>query len=138
MAPKAKSPKKKKPKAAKAPRKETRENPGQGHNIETLKEAGGDIVEKFLALSKDMASDMAGYRADFKTLYDDAANSLGLKKSVISRELKRILKNKLAEEKEREMASDEREQTILLRESLAGTPFGEWAAGELAPPVVSE
>ena len=141
MAPKVKAPKEKKPKAPKtpkAPRKETRENPGQGHNIEALKEMGGEIVERFLNLSKDMASDMAGYRSDFNTLYDEAANSLGLKKSVLSRELKRILKNKLAEEKEREIASDEREQTILFREIMDGTPFGQWAAGQLAEAAVSE
>lgn len=138
MAPKAKSPKEKKPKAAKAPRKETRENPGQGHNIASLTELGGEITERFMQLSKDMASDMAGYRSDFNNLYDEASNKMGLKKSVITRELKRILKNKVAEEKEKEMEKDVREQTELFRTAMVGTQFEMWAKGDLAASAVAE
>lgn len=62
-----KEPKEKKPRAA---RKETRENPGVGHNVASLRKQGSAFVERFLTLSDSMASDMAGYRSDFKELYE--------------------------------------------------------------------
>jgi len=125
---KAKAPKvpkeaaEKKPKAAKANRKETRESPGAGHNLASLRAQGADFVERFINLSDAMASDMAGYRSDFKNLYEEAANDLGLKKSVITKELKRILANKKAAEAEKDMPADERQQQ-----------FEMFAAGDLAP-----
>lgn len=128
----------KKKKAVKAPRKEVREKPGKGHNLEALREEGEGIVAEYLELAKSMDSDMAGYRSDFNDLYDKASDKLGIKKSVLSRELKRIRAAKKAEEKEQEMAPDEREQTELFREAMEGTPFGDYAAGELAKPKVKD
>lgn len=121
-------------KAPKASRKEVRENPGLGHNVNDLGKAAAPLVERFLALKKTQRSDMSGYAADFKTIYEEAANDLGLKQSVVAKELKRIDAKKLAEEKEKEMAADERQQTILFRQCFAGTPFEHLAAGDLAAP----
>lgn len=115
-----KEPKEKKPRAA---RKDVRESPGIGHNVAALRKAGLAFVERFITLSDSMASDMAGYRSDFKELYEEAANDLGLKKSVITRELKRILANKKAAEAEMELAPDEREQIDLWRGAMVGTPI---------------
>ena len=81
-----------------------------------------------------MESDMAGYRSDINNLYEEAANDLGLKKSVVSKELKRIEAKKKAEDKEKEMAADEREQTELFRACFAGTPIEHLAGGDLAAP----
>lgn len=118
----------------KSKRKETRENPGMGHNIASLRTDGAAFVERFLTLSESMASDMGGYRSDFKELYEEAAGDLGLKKSVITKELKRILANKKAAEKEAKMAADEREQSELWRAAMVGTQFELWSEGALAEP----
>lgn len=122
------------PKTPPAPRRETRENPGMGHNVTALREIGAPLVEEFIALYEQMESDMAGYRSDINTLYEKVAGDLGLKKTVVSKELKRILARKKAEAKEKEMASDERAQTELWRAAMAGTQFELWASGDLAEP----
>lgn len=137
MAAKPKAKVKKAPKE-RAPRKEVRENPGMGHNLTDLRAKIAPFVTRFIKLSDDMASDMAGYRSDFNTLYEEGAGEGGIKKSVLTKELKRIYANKKAEEKEKEMAPDEREQTELFRAAMEGTPFGDWAAGSLATPESSE
>lgn len=118
----------------KANRKETRENPGLGHNVNDLGKLAAPLVERYLTLKEAMESDMAGYRSDINNLYEEAANDLGLKKSVVSKELKRIETKKKAEDKEKEMAADERQQTILFRQCFAGTPFEHLAEGDLAAP----
>ena len=123
-----------KPAKKKANRKETRENPGLGHNVNDLGKTATPLVERYLKLKEAMESDMAGYRSDINNLYEEAANDLGLKKSVVSKELKRIEAKKKAEDKEKEMAADEREQTELFRACFAGTPFESLAAGDLAAP----
>ncbi len=115
-------------------RKGTRENPGAGHNSAQMAELATNHLEKYLALKDSMDSDMAGYRKDFDTLYEKAANEMGLKKSVITKELKRIAANKKAADKEKELAKDEREQTELFRSCFAGTPFEAFAEGDLATP----
>lgn len=130
----AEKPKKKSAKKPKAPRKETRENPGKGHNSADLAENAVPLVEEYLKLKEAMESDMAGYRADINNLYEKAAGDLGLKKSVVAKELKRIEARKKAEAKEKELAPDEREQTELFRACFAGTPFEGLAEGELAKP----
>lgn len=125
-----------KPKAKKAakPRKQVRENPGLGHNAAKLAEDAVPFLERYLKLKEAMESDMAGYRSDINNLYEEAANELGLKKSVVSKELKRIEANKKAADKEKEMAADERQQTELFRSCFAGTPFEAFAEGDLAAP----
>ena len=123
-----------KPAKKKANRKETRENPGLGHNVNDLGKTATPLVERYLKLKEAMESDMAGYRSDINNLYEEAANDLGLKKSVVSKELKRIEAKKKAEDKEKEMAADEREQTELFRACFAGTPFEHLAEGDLAAP----
>lgn len=139
MAPKKSvKPKPVKEKPAKPARKETRETPGAGHNAEKLRDLGQGVVEEFLKLSADMESDMAGYRSDFAKMYERAAGELGLKKSVLTAELKRILKRKKEEQKEKELAPDERQQTEIFRDAMAGTAFGDWAAGVLAAPDATE
>lgn len=134
MTKKAKKKIAKAPKTPPAPRRETRTNPGMGHNVTALREIGEPLVDEFLKLYEQMESDMAGYRSDINNLYEKAAGDLGLKKTVVSKELKRILARKKAEAKEKEMAPDERQQTELFRASMEGTPFGDWAAGTLAEP----
>ncbi len=129
MAKDKKAPKKKKPS-----RREVRENPGLGHNVNDLGKLATPFVDRYLALKTAMDSEAAGYRSDIKTLYEEAANELGLKKTVVAKELKRIEAKKKAEDKEKEMAPDERQQTILFRECFAGTPFEALAAGDLAAP----
>lgn len=142
-APKAKivkAPKKPKaskpPKTPKAPggRAETRENPGKGHNVAALRDIGVDFVARFLKLDEQEQSDAAGYRADKKNLYYEASNALGLKSTVVQKELKRILANKRAKEKEAEMEAAEREQTELWRSAMAGTQFQLFSEGDLASP----
>lgn len=123
-----------KPAKKKANRKETRENPGLGHNVNDLGKTAAPLVDRYLKLKEAMESDMAGYRSDINNLYEEAANDLGLKKSVVSKEMKRIEAKKKAEAKEKEMAQDEREQTILFRACFAGTPFEALAEGDLAAP----
>ena len=115
-------------------RKEVRENPGLGHNVNDLGKKATPFVDRYLALKASMESDMAGYRTDIKNLYEEAANDLGLKKSVVAKELKRIEAKKKAEDKEKEMAADERQQTELFRACFAGTPFEHLAEGDLAAP----
>lgn len=138
MAPK--KPKKKvekAPKAAKAKKKgrrETRDNPGAGHNLETMQAESGEVIADYLDLSEKMASDMAGYAADFATLYEKGANTLGMKSSVLQKELKRILAKKKAAEKEAEMAKDEREQTEMFRAAQVGGQYEMFAEGDLAAP----
>lgn len=122
------------PKATKAKRKETRENPGIGHNIASLRTAGAEFVERFLKIHEAMDSDMGGYKSDFANLYEEAANDLGLKKSVVTKEFKRILANKKAAEKEAKMAADEREQSEMWRAAMVGTQFELWSSGDLAQP----
>src|SRR5579862_2943139 len=134
MPPRKKKAAKTKPKAEKASRKETRENPGMGHNVAALREIGEPLVEEFIKIYEAMESDMAGWRSDLNNFYEKAAGDLGLKKTVVSKELKRILARKKAEAKEKEMAPDERQQTEIFRASMEGTPFGNWAAGVLAEP----
>lgn len=116
----------------KSTRKQTREAPGKGHNIDKLRKDGEGIVKAYLAKKEAMESDMAGYRSEINEIYEKGAEKLGIKKSVLSAELKRIEKAKKQEAKESGMAPDEREQTELFRSSMEGTPFGDWAAGELA------
>lgn len=127
-----KAPKEPKVKKERKPRKETRESPGIGHNVASLRKQGSAFVDRFLKLSDSMASDMAGYRSDFKNLYEKAANDLGLKKSVITKELKRILANKKAAEAEQELPPDEREQIQLWRGAMVGTQFQLFSEGDLA------
>lgn len=124
------------PKGPKRNRKETREKPGMGHNVAALRKEGEAFVKRFITLSDAMASDMAGYRSDFNNLYEEAANDLGLKKSVITKELKRILANKKAAEAEAELPKDEREQIELWRGAMEGTQFELFAAGDLAESTV--
>lgn len=121
-----------------ATRKETRETPGKGHNIDKIRKDGEGIVKSYLAKKEAMESDMAGYRSEINDIYTKGAEKLGIKKSVLAKELKRIEKAKKEEAAEKEMAPDEREQTELFRSSMEGTPFGDWAAGELAPSEVKE
>jgi hypothetical protein len=102
--------------------------------VNDLGKMAAPLVERYLKLKEAMESDMAGYRSDIKTLYEEAANELGLKQSVVAKELKRIEAKKKAEDKEKEMAPDERQQTILFRECFAGTPFEHLAEGDLAAP----
>lgn len=134
--PKVAKPKPPKADSNKAPggRAETRETPGKGHNIASLREVGVDFVERYLALNKAMADDMAGYKSDFAKLYGDAKTALGLKEAVIKKELKRILANKRAMEAEQEMDASDREQTELWRSAMAGTQFEMFAEGDLAEP----
>jgi anti-sigma-K factor RskA len=115
-------------------RKVIRDKPGAGHNVASLRADGVDIIEAYLDKVAAMESDMAGYRSEFADLYAKAAETLGLKKSVVQAELKRILGAKKQAEKEEEMAPDEREQTELWRSAMEGTPFGDYAAGQLADP----
>lgn len=116
-------------------RKVIRDKPGAGHNVASLRADGVDIVEEYLEKAAAMESDMAGYRSEFADLYAKAAETLGLKKSVVQAELKRILRAKKQHEKEQEMAADEREQTELWRSAMVGTQFGLFAEGDLAKPL---
>lgn len=128
----------KKPAADKAPkrgRKETRTTPGAGHNLASLRKAGANFAERFMTLCDSMDSDMAGYRADIKVLYEEAANETGLKKSVVTKELKRIRANKKAAEAEAEMAPDERAQTTMWRAAMEDTKWGQYSQGDLFPAV---
>lgn len=125
----AKAPKKKAP----ATKKETRENPGMGHNIAALRDEGVPYIERFLKLKASQESDMGSYAADFGNLYEEAAGVLGIKEEVLKRELNRLHKNKKAAEKEAEMKADEREQTELFRAAMEGTQFEMFVAGDLAP-----
>lgn len=120
---------------AKATRKETRETPGKGHNIDALRKGGEAFVKQFIAKSEAMESDMAGYRSEIGDIYEKAAEKLGLKKSVVQAELKRILKAKKQHAKEQEMSADEREQTELWRTAMEGTQWELFAAGDLAEPL---
>lgn len=126
------------PKKKKATRKEVRENPGAGHNAAALTELGTAAVERFFALKAAHESDMAGFASDFAKLYEEEAGNLGLKQTVINKELNRLWKNKKAADKEKEMKSDERKQTELFRSCFAGTPFEEFAEGDLAAPEGTE
>lgn len=134
MAAKKKAAAKKAPKKPRAGRKEVRENPGAGHNLATLGEKAVPAVERYLALQASMESDMAGYKAEFAKLYEEEAGNLGIKQAVLQKELKRIGANKKAKDREKEMKKDEREQTELFRACFAGTPFAEFAEGDLAEP----
>lgn len=118
----------------KATRKQVRENPGPGHNASALTELGEAAVERFFALKTQHESDMAGYASDFAKLYEEEAGNLGLKQTVVNKELNRLWKNKKAQDREKEMKKDEREQTLLFRECFKGTPFEELAEGDLAAP----
>lgn len=132
---------KEKPKTPEAPpapgpaqtRKETRENPGKDHNIADLAKLGADFVDRYLLLNAGMESDKAGYMTDIGKVYTEASNALGIKESVIQREFKRILKNKKDAEKEAEMKTDERQQTVLFRTFMGSTQYELFTAGELAP-----
>lgn len=122
------------PKAEKAARREVRESPGLGHNIAAIRDQGAPYVERYLKLTDAMDSDMAGYRSDINNLYEEASGDLGMKKTVISKELKRIRANQKAAAKEKEMAADEREQTEMWRAAMVGTQFEIFSAGDLAQP----
>lgn len=130
------SKKKAAPKKAAAPktsRKTTRENPGMGHNLTTLRKEGSKIVAAFLALTETMRSDLAGYRDDFATIYENGANQLGMKESVLKKELKNILNQKDAEARDEEMDKAEREQTEMFRAAMQDTKYAKYAQGELFP-----
>lgn len=123
---------KKAPKKPRNTKKETRENPGMGHNITALRDEGIPYVERFLELKKSQESDMASYASDFGTLYEEAAGVLGIKETVLKSELNRLHKNKKAAEKEAEMKADERQQTELFRSAMEGTQYQLFTAGDLA------
>lgn len=126
------------PKKPRATKKQTRENPGAGHNIASLRDEGLPYVERFLALKASQESDMASYASDFGNLYEEGAGVLGIKETVLKTELNRIHKNKKAAEKEAEMKADERAQTELFRASMEGTQFEMFARGDLADAAAAE
>ncbi len=120
----------KEPKAKKG-RREVRDNPGLGHNTAEFREKSGPIIEAYLDLKARMESDMAGYRADINILYEESANDLGMKKTVLAKELKRIERAKKEEEKAKKMDEAERAQTELWRSAQVGTQWELFAAGPL-------
>lgn len=128
------------PAAAKRSRREVRDNPGpaMGHNLNKVRDAALPLVKKFFNLQDAMDSDMAGYRKDFKDLYEEAANEIGMKKSLVVKEFKRLLRNKREEEKEMMMERAEADQVDMLRASLESLeevkglgPLGAWAVGQV-------
>ncbi len=131
----------KKPAAAAKPkpdkkqtRKQTTQGAGLGHNITEIRAQATPFFEKMFNLQADMDSDAAGYRSDFKNLYEEAANAMGVKKSVVIKEYKRALRNKREQEKERMMDAQERDTAETLRAAMEGTPMYEWFAGQIAKP----
>lgn len=117
-------------------RKAVREAPGKGHNTEALGADYEEIAKAYLEKKEAMESDMAGYRSEINDIYTKGAEKLGVKKTVLSTELKRLERKKKDEAKEQEMAPDEREQTELLRTALTAQmgDLGRWAVGKLAKP----
>ena len=121
------------PKAAAPSRKAVREKPGLGHNSAEFREKVLEYTKAYLAKKEAMEADMAGYRSEINTIYEEGANALGLKKSVFSAELKRLERLKKEYEKAQKLAADEREQTEMWRAAHVGHQFELFVAGELPP-----
>lgn len=118
-------------------RKEKREA-GMGHNLTELRKKAEPMMKKLLKLQDDMDGDAAGYRSQFAKEYEKGAEALGCNKSVLVSEFRRLNRNRKEAMAEQEMDDDERAEREALREALSGTPFGTWAAGDLAPKLVGK
>jgi hypothetical protein len=114
-------------------RKEKRER-GMGDNIIEVRRKAEPLMQKLLALQKDMDSDMGGYKADFKKLYEDGANDIGCSRKTLRKEFRRLLAAMRAEEEEMQLEQDERDEIETLRAAFAGTEFERYIEGKLAKP----
>lgn len=124
---KPKAKKKKAPAALPAPR---------DHNISEVREELEKGVNRVIKLHDDMGSEIGRYRSDIGHALEKVSDATGIKKSVIAREVRRIIRVRNERESEAEMALAEREQTILFRHALEKTQLELFSAGELAPSVV--
>lgn len=104
-----------------------------GHNLVDIRRKAEPLMKQLLQLQKDMDSDMGGWKADFKALYEKGAGELGCKQSVLRKEFRRLLGNIRQEEEEQQMDEIEREQHETLRAAFAGTEFERYIEGKLAP-----
>jgi hypothetical protein len=123
-----------KPDTEKPTRKEKKEGPGMGHNLVEIRRKAEPAMKKLLALQKDMDSDMGGYKADFKKLYEESAGEIGCKPSVLRKQFRLLLANIRQEETEQQMDPVEREETETLRAAFAGTEFEAYLDRKLAKP----
>ena len=120
-----------KPDGGKKGRKDTREA-GIGHNLAEILKKAEPAMKRLFKLQEAMDKDMAGYASDFATAYEEEAEKIGIKKTLLVAEYKRALKNKKQREKEMMMEEDDRQVVTSLREAFKGTPFADFFAGELA------
>lgn len=118
----------------KSRKKTDEESGGMGSNLTAIRKAAVPIIERLFELQQTMDSDMGGYKADFATIYEEGANSIGCKKSILKKEFKRLLAAKRQQEAEEELTGPERDQIEAFRAAMDGTPFGAWAEGKLAEP----
>jgi hypothetical protein len=105
---------------------------GIGHNLADIRKKAEPAMKRLFKLQQEMDKDLAGYKADFNNAYEEEAEKIGIKKSLLTAEYKRALRNKRQQEKEMMMEPDEREVTESLRACFEGTPFAAIFAGEIA------
>lgn len=118
-------------------RKSRRDGPGMGHNLTELRKKAEPAVKEIMKKFDEMDSDMGGYRSEIKALYEKHADKIGMSKTALRKEVKRIRDRKKEAAYEQELEAEIREEIETFRAALEGTPFAEWASGELAKSAVS-
>lgn len=118
-----------KPDTEKQTKKQTRSGPGMGHNLTAVREASGPAMKRLFRHQADMDEDMAGYRGEFKIIYDEEAAKIGCKPSILRKEFRRAVRIKKELEAEKKLASEEQDEIDMLRASMEGTELGDFFLG---------
>jgi hypothetical protein len=96
-------------------------------------------MKELFQLQASMDEDMAGYRGDFAAAYEQGAEKLNIRESVLKSEFRRALTVKRQLEKEKAYDPIERDQRETLRASTAhlvinGQMAFDWFQGGMAAP----
>lgn len=103
--------------------------PGIGHNITAIKKAAAPLFKRLDALFDEMESQMGEFRVDIKNLYEEGANTIGVKRQVLRKVYGQYRRAKKDEAAENEMEASEHDDYVALRDAMGmDTPFGAFAA----------
>lgn len=104
----------------------------KGHNLDDLRKKLAPFTKAIFEAYDAMETDHGSHVLTINHKFEKAAESTGFPKSLLRQEVARMRRRKKDEEREKAMADEEREDIERFRAAMDGTPFGAYAAGQLA------
>lgn len=106
--------------------------PAKTHNLDEVRKKLAPFVKAITDAYDKMEEVHGSHVLTINHKFDTAAEATGLPKSLLRKEIARIRRRIKEEAREQEMSEEEREDTEKFRDAMDGTPFGVYAAGQLA------